>query len=106
MQNILIRGGTLFDGSGSPGVPGDILIVDGRIAVIGQNLAGRARKTIDADGLAVMHTKSPTEVLESAIAWSRSAGLGELPELRVHRPTLEDVYLDLIRRSESEPHDV
>jgi N-acyl-D-aspartate/D-glutamate deacylase len=53
MHDILIRGGTLFDGSGSPGVPGEILITDGRIAGIGQNLEGRARKTIDAQGLAV-----------------------------------------------------
>src|SRR5215470_11633458 len=53
MHDILIRGGTLFDGSGSPGVPGDILIADGSITAIGQNLAGAARKTIDADGLAV-----------------------------------------------------
>src|SRR5262249_6237613 len=53
MYDILIRGGTLFDGSGCPGVPGDILIADGRIAAIGQNLKGRARKTIDAQGLAV-----------------------------------------------------
>src|SRR5262245_4982118 len=53
MHDILIRGGTLFDGSGSPGVPGELLIADGRIAAIGQNLAGSARKTIDAQGLAV-----------------------------------------------------
>src|SRR5215470_5910346 len=53
MHDILIRGGTLFDGSGSPGVPGDILIADGRIAAIGPNLPGMARKTIDAQGLAV-----------------------------------------------------
>jgi N-acyl-D-amino-acid deacylase len=53
MYDILIRGGTLFDGSGRPGVPGDILTADGRIAAIGQDLAGRARKTIDAQGLAV-----------------------------------------------------
>src|SRR5499426_593675 len=53
MHDILIRGGTLFDGSGSPDVPGDILIADGRIAAIGQDLAGSARKTIDAQGLAV-----------------------------------------------------
>jgi N-acyl-D-amino-acid deacylase len=53
MYDILIRGGTLFDGSGSPGVSGDILIADGRIAAIGQNLAGSVRKTIDAQGLAV-----------------------------------------------------
>jgi N-acyl-D-amino-acid deacylase len=53
MHDILVRGGILFDGSGCPGVPGDILIADGRIAAIGQNLAGTARKTIDAEGLAV-----------------------------------------------------
>src|SRR5690348_11344260 len=52
MHNILIRGGTLFDGSGSPGVPGDLAITDGRIASIGPNL-DRARKTIDARGLSV-----------------------------------------------------
>jgi len=53
MYDILIRGGTLFDGSGSPGVPGDILMADGRIVAIGPDLAGAARKTIDAEGLAV-----------------------------------------------------
>jgi N-acyl-D-aspartate/D-glutamate deacylase len=53
VRDILIRGGTLFDGSGRPGVAGDILIVDGRIAAIGQDLPGTAGKTIDADGLAV-----------------------------------------------------
>jgi N-acyl-D-amino-acid deacylase len=53
MHDILIRGGTLFDGSGLPGVHGDILIADGRVSAIGQNLAGTARKTIDAQGLAV-----------------------------------------------------
>ena len=53
MYDILIRGGIVFDGSGSPGVASDILIADGRIAVIGRELAGSARKTIDAQGLAV-----------------------------------------------------
>jgi len=53
MYDILIRGGTLFDGSGGPGVPGDILIADGRIAAIGQDLKGSTRKTIDAQSLVV-----------------------------------------------------
>src|SRR6266545_269240 len=53
MHDILIRGGTLFDGRGGPGVPGDILVSDGRIAAIGPNLAGSARQAIDARGLAV-----------------------------------------------------
>src|SRR5689334_7381597 len=52
MHDILIRGGTLFDGTGNPGVPGDILIAGGRIAAIGSGLASSAN-TIDAEGLAV-----------------------------------------------------
>jgi len=53
MHDILIRGGRIFDGSGTPGAPGDVAITDGRIAAIGPALADRARRIIDADGLAV-----------------------------------------------------
>ena len=53
MHDVLISGGTLFDGSGSPGVPGDLSIADGCITAIGPNLVDRAQKTIDAQGLAV-----------------------------------------------------
>src|SRR5712692_5076857 len=50
---ILIRGGTVIDGSGSPGIVGDVAIAAGRIAALGPSLAGDASKVIDADGLAV-----------------------------------------------------
>jgi len=50
--DILIRGGTLHDGSGKAGVPGDLAIENGVIAAIG-NVSGAAKKTIDATGLAV-----------------------------------------------------
>jgi N-acyl-D-amino-acid deacylase len=52
MHDILIRGGTLFDGSGSAGVQTDLAIAGDRIAAIGRITDG-AHKTIDADGLAV-----------------------------------------------------
>ena len=52
-DDILIRGGLLFDGSGSAGVVQDLAIADGRIATIGEALPGGARKIIDASGLAV-----------------------------------------------------
>ena len=52
-HDILIRDGLLIDGSGSPGVIGDLAIVDGRISAIGRDLPGDARRTIDARGLAV-----------------------------------------------------
>jgi N-acyl-D-amino-acid deacylase len=53
MHDILIRGGTLYDGSGSAGVAADLAIADGRIAAIGPRLEGPAKKTIDANGMAV-----------------------------------------------------
>ncbi len=53
MHDILIRGGLLYDGSGSAGVPTDLAIKDGRIAALGPSLAEPAAKTIDAAGLAV-----------------------------------------------------
>ena len=51
--DILIRGGMLLDGSGKPGVPGDLAIEGGRIVALGQNIGRTAKKTIDATGLAV-----------------------------------------------------
>src|ERR1043166_3739633 len=51
--DLLIRGGTLIDGSGAPGMRGDIAIADGRIAAIAPSLDGPAEKIIDAGGLAV-----------------------------------------------------
>ncbi|MBX9842202.1 MAG: D-aminoacylase [Xanthobacteraceae bacterium] len=53
MNDILIRGGVLYDGSGAPGVPADVAIKDGRLAKIGSDLTEPARRTIDARGLAV-----------------------------------------------------
>jgi N-acyl-D-aspartate/D-glutamate deacylase len=60
MYDVLICGGTLFDGAGNPGVANDFLAIeDDRIAAIGHaaagaaGAAGAARKTIDAEGLAV-----------------------------------------------------
>src|SRR5438067_10415387 len=51
--DILIRGGTLYDGSGKPGKPADLAIAGGRIAELGPALAGAAERVIDAAGLAV-----------------------------------------------------
>ncbi len=53
MHDILVRGGRLFDGSGSPGEVGDVAITDGRIAAVGGAIAGEVATLIDARGLAV-----------------------------------------------------
>src|SRR5215467_9200406 len=52
-SGILIRGGTLIDGSGRSGELGDLAVQDGRIAAIGRSLPTGAAKVIDAEGLAV-----------------------------------------------------
>ncbi|MGC2202483.1 MAG: D-aminoacylase [Stellaceae bacterium] len=51
--DILIRGGTVIDGSSRPGEIGDLAVRDGRIATIGRSLPNEAGKVIDAEGLAV-----------------------------------------------------
>src|ERR1700726_826975 len=52
-HDILIRNGLLIDGTGSPGVAGDLAIANGPLAAIGPKLNVGATRTIDAGGLAV-----------------------------------------------------
>lgn len=52
MYDLLIRGGTLIDGTGGAARRGDIAVADGAIAAIGERLGG-ARRTIEADGALV-----------------------------------------------------
>src|SRR5712692_11925200 len=51
--DILIRGGTVIDGSGQAGEISDVALAGGRIAAIGPALVGETVRTIDAEGLAV-----------------------------------------------------
>jgi len=52
-HDLLIRGGTVFDGTGGAGIDHDVAISGGRITAVGRRLAGRATEEIDARGLAV-----------------------------------------------------
>jgi N-acyl-D-amino-acid deacylase len=51
--DILIRGGTVIDGSGKPGERADVAVAAGRIARIGPDLPRDAGKIVDAGGLAL-----------------------------------------------------
>lgn len=68
--SLLIRGGTLLDGSGRPGRVGDVLVAGGRIVEAGGRIDVTASRVIDADGLAVapgfidMHAHADLAVLD------------------------------------------
>jgi ABC-2 type transport system ATP-binding protein len=46
--------------------------------------------------LVCIRTLSPADTVVQLVSWARGRG-GDLPELVVRRPTLEDVYLNLVR---------
>jgi N-acyl-D-amino-acid deacylase len=52
MHDLLIRGGTLVDGTGAPARTADVVVDDGRISEVGRT-GSVASRVIDADGLLV-----------------------------------------------------
>jgi N-acyl-D-amino-acid deacylase len=51
--DVVIRHGTVYDGTGAAGKTADVAILDDRIAAIGDLAAERGREEVDATGLAV-----------------------------------------------------
>jgi N-acyl-D-amino-acid deacylase len=51
--DILLRGGQILDGTGSPAYPGDVAIVGDKIVAVGEIVPGRVGETIDCTGLIV-----------------------------------------------------
>jgi len=109
--DLLVRGGTLVDGTGTPGVSGDVGVKDGRIAALGK-VGGTAKREVDATGCVVapgfidIHTHYDAQVM-----WDRmltispwhgvtsvvvgNCGFGIAPTREAHRElilrTLENV---------------
>lgn len=71
--DIVIKGGTIVDGSGLPGYPGDVAISDGRIVAVGDVGPAKAAKTIDANGLVVapgfinLHSHAEPDAVSTAV---------------------------------------
>ena len=53
MDDLLIRGGEIIDGTGAPARPGDVAITDGRIVALGDCSGRSAFREIDATGQVV-----------------------------------------------------
>src|SRR5438067_1732710 len=74
--DLVIRGGTIADGSGAPGFAGDVAIRGDRIAAVGV-VSARGRSEIDARGLIVapgfidMHSHSDYLLLEEGAGQSK-----------------------------------
>src|SRR6185295_13769913 len=83
--DIVIRGGSIIDGSGAPAFTGDVAIAGGRIAAVGGK-QGPARRKIDADGLLVtpgwvdVHTHYDGQAMwDPLLAPSCWEGVEEIP---------------------------
>ncbi|WP_411283193.1 ATP-binding cassette domain-containing protein [Lapillicoccus sp.] len=68
------------------------------------SLPGGAAATVGDDGRARLRTQMPTRLLAELCGWAAQSGI-ELERLEVTRPTLEDIYLELVRDPGSEPQE-
>jgi N-acyl-D-amino-acid deacylase len=73
MYDVLIVGGRVIDGTGSPWYWADVAVKDGRIVEIGKLAGSTAKQTINADGAIVcpgfidMHTHSDLQLLQNPL---------------------------------------
>jgi len=107
MHDIVIRGGTIVDGTGKPAYTGDVAIAGERIAAVGGK-QGPGRREIDADGLLVtpgwvdVHThydgQAMWDPLLAPSCWHGvttvmfgNCGVGFAPVKKEHRGALMDL---------------
>ena len=71
--DLLLRGGTIHDGSGAEAVVGDVAVRDGRIVAVGKVTPGKIGRTIDCQGLVVapglidLHTHTDGTLAQSGV---------------------------------------
>ena len=107
MHDIVIRGGTIVDGTGKPAFSGDVAIAGDRVVAVGGK-QGPAKRDIDADGLLVtpgwvdVHThydgQAMWDPLLAPSCWHGvttvmfgNCGVGFAPVKREHRGALMDL---------------
>jgi N-acyl-D-aspartate/D-glutamate deacylase len=107
MHDIVIRGGTIIDGTGKAAFSGDVAIADGKITAVGGK-QGPAKREIDANGLMVtpgwvdVHTHYDGQALWDPLlapsCWHGvttvmfgNCGVGFAPVKKHHRQALMDL---------------
>lgn len=81
MLDLLIRGGTVVDGTGSPPRPADVGVQDGRIVAVAAGIRDRSSDVLDANGLTVtpgfidMHVHADLQLLADP-GWSCGVAQG------------------------------
>ena len=114
--DVVIRGGTVFDGAGSPGLQADVAIDNGKVLAVGPRLAHTGAREIDAAGCWVMpgmldiHTHYDAEIeampgLDESVRHGVTTIVMGNCSLSAALGTKKDL-LDLFCRVESLPRDV
>lgn len=125
MDELIIRGGLVMDGTGAPGYRADVAISQGKITAIGDLKGRNAGKFLDAHGLAVApgffdaHAHSDTSFLQDSSGASKlyqgittevsgqcgSSPFPALPErLQADEPWRCASFSDFIRKFEESDH--
>jgi N-acyl-D-aspartate/D-glutamate deacylase len=114
--DIVIRGGQVFDGAGSPAVAADVAIHHGKVQAVGPMLPQQGRREVDAKGCWVMpgmldiHTHYDAEIeampgLEESVRHGVTTVVMGNCSLSAALGTKKDI-LDLFCRVESLPREV
>jgi N-acyl-D-amino-acid deacylase len=115
MQKLLIRGGTIVDGSGRRPFQGEVAIEGDLITEVAEKLDGTGRTVIDAGGLMVapgfidLHTHTDRKIFENPLGDSKilqgvttevvaNCGVGPFPVRAARRRELEE-YLNTLEGS-------
>lgn len=73
MHDVVIRGGTIVDGTGAPAFTGDVAVDGSRIASV-DGRAGPARRDIDATGMLAKRGTRPGNIASVSASAISSSG--------------------------------
>jgi N-acyl-D-amino-acid deacylase len=116
--DVLLKGGMIYNGAGTPGVRGDVAVQGGKIVAVGK-VSGTARQTIDANGFAVapgfidVHTHYDAQIcwdpLLTSSCWHgvTTVAMGNCGlALAPCKPEQRQFLIDLFSRVEGVPAEV